>query len=199
MEGGKRIKESPGERGTALIVALLSLALMMTLVMGMSLTAISEMGVTNTYANQTQAFQAAEAGLYHALNLVRNYTNGGSSPNFTNLMALRSTVNTNYLQGNNPFTDSSKFASGCEMITDAVAADGTTILNGSGVPVGHQMRDASGNPIPGAYYSVHLIDDEKSASAAAVKVPNFSPTIAWEDGDATTDTNNRIVVYSTGT
>jgi hypothetical protein len=199
MEGGKRIKESPGERGTALVVALLSLALMMTLVMGMSLSAISEMGVTNTYANQTQAFQAAEAGLYHAVNLVRNFTNGGSNPNFTSLLALRGTVNTNYLQGNNPFTDSSKFATGCEMITDALGSGGTPLLNGSGIAVGHQMRDASGNPIPGAYYSVHIIDDEKSASGAAVKVPNFSPTISWEDGDAAKDTNNRVVVYSTGT
>jgi Tfp pilus assembly protein PilX len=199
MQGGKSIKESPGERGTALIVALLSLALMMTLVMGMSLTAISEMGVTNTYANQTQAFQAAEAGLYHAVNLVRNFTNGGSNPNFTALLAQRSSVNTNYLQGNNPFTNSAKFATGCEMITDALNADGTTIVNSNNVAVGHQMRDASGNPVPGAYYSVHLIDDEKSASAATVKVPNFSPSIAWEDGDATTDTNGRVVVYSTGT
>src|SRR5689334_24911174 len=114
MDCDKMTKASSDERGAALLVALLALALMMTLVMGMSLTAISEMGVTNTYANQTQAFQAAEAGLYHAVNLVRNFTNGGNSPNFTNLLAQRGTVNTNYLRGNNPFTNSAKFATGCE-------------------------------------------------------------------------------------
>jgi Tfp pilus assembly protein PilX len=199
MQGGKSIKESPGERGTALVVALLALALMMTLVMGMSLTAISEMGVTNTYANQTQAFAAAEAGLYHAVNLARNFTNGGSDPNFTNLLAQRGTVSTNYLQGNNPFTDSSKFATGCEMITDAVGNDGTVIVNSNGVPLGHQVRDASGNVVAGAYYSVHMVDDEKSSSAAAVKVPNFNPTGTWEDGSATVDSNGRVVIYSTGT
>jgi Tfp pilus assembly protein PilX len=201
MEAGKRMKESPGERGTALVVALLALALMMTLVMGMSLTAISEMGVTNTYANQTQAFAAAEAGLYHTVNLIRNYTNAGGDPNFTNLLAERGTVSNILLQGNNPFTDSAKFASGCEMITDALGSDGQPITNSSGVPVGHQFRDASGNVVPGAYYSVHMIDDERSSSAAAVKVPNFNPpaTPTWENGDATTDNNGRVVVYSTGT
>src|ERR1044071_219232 len=112
MDCGKTMKQSPNERGAALVVALLAMALMMTLVMGMSLTAISEMGVTNTYANQTQAFEAAEAGLYHAVNLVRNFTNGGSNPNFTNLLAQRGTVSTNYLLGNNPFTDATNFAPG---------------------------------------------------------------------------------------
>src|ERR1043165_4206816 len=110
MEGSKPITQSQGERGAALIFALLALALMMTLMMGISLTAISELGVTNTYANQTQAFEAAEAGLYHAVNLTRNFTNGGANPNFTNLLAQRGTVSTNYLLGNNPFTDSTKFA-----------------------------------------------------------------------------------------
>jgi Tfp pilus assembly protein PilX len=198
MEGGHTIKQSPGERGTALVVALLALALMMTLVMGMSLTAISELGVTNTYANQTQAFEAAEAGLYHAVNLVRNFTNGGSSPTFTNLLAQRGTVSTNYLLGNNPFTDATKFATGCTMITNAVDGSGNPLLNGSGNPLGHQFYDANGNAIAGAYYSVHMVDDEKSASTAAVKIPNFNPSGAWEDGDATTDANGRVVVYSTG-
>ena len=199
MDGNKTTNPSPDERGAALVVALLALALMMTLVMGMSLTAISEMGVTNTYANQTQAFEAAEAGLYHAVNLVRNFTNGGSNPNFNNLLAQRGTVSTNYLLGNNPFTDSTKFAAGCTMITNAVGSNGNAILNSSGNPVGHQFYDANGNAVAGAYYSVHVVDDEKSSSAAAVKIPNFNPTITWEDGDANTDTNGRVVVYSTGT
>ena len=176
-----------GEKGAALIMALLMMALMLTLTMGISLTAISELGVSNTYTNQTQAFQAAEAGLYHGLNLVRNFTNGTSGdPNFTALLAKRGTVNTNYLSGNNPFTDSSAFAPGASMINDDDAN-------------GHKLRDANGNPIPGAYYRVHVIDDEKSSGSAAVRVPNFIPTGTWEDGSATADTNNRIVFYSTGT
>src|SRR4051794_20726646 len=144
MEGGKMIRQKASERGAALVISLLALALMMTLVMGMSLTAISEMGVTNTYANQTQAFQAAEAGLYHALNLVRNYTNGGSEPTFTNLLAQRGTVSTNYLLGNNPFTDATKYNSGCALITNALDGSGNPILNGAGNPVGQQFYDANG-------------------------------------------------------
>ncbi len=191
------------ERGAALIMALLMMALMLALTMGISLTAISELGVSNTYGNQTQAFEAAEAGLYHGLNLVRNFDNhsAGGSPSFTKLLLMRPTSppNPNYLLGNNPFIDSSAFASGATMITDAVDAGGHTILNASGNPVGHQLVDANGNAVPNAYYSVHLIDDEPSAGAVSPKVPNFNPTGAWEDGDVNKDTNNRVVIYSTGT
>jgi Tfp pilus assembly protein PilX len=77
-----------GENGAALIIALLMTALLLALTMGMSMTAVSELGVTNTYANQTQAFQAAEAGIYHAVNLTRNYIGTGpSSAGFTDLLA----------------------------------------------------------------------------------------------------------------
>jgi hypothetical protein len=184
---GHTIARNDGEKGTALIMALLTMALMLVLTMGISLTAISELGVSNTYTNQTQAFQAAEAGLYHGLDLVRNFTNGTSGdPNFTALLAKRGTVSTDYLSGNNPFTDSSAFASGATMIND----DDSN---------GHKLRDVDGNAIPGAYYRVHVIDDEKSSGAATVKVPNFSPTGTWENDNAVTDTNNRVVFYSTGT
>jgi hypothetical protein len=187
-------------------MVLLILSLLLALVMGISLTSISEAGVTNTYANQTRAFQAAEAGLHHSLSLVKNFTNGAAGhPDFTKLMALRVSPAptaagepcTNYLVGNNPFTDASYFSPGSTMISDALSG-GTPILNSAGNPIGHQLVDASGAVVPGAYYSVHVIDDEASTSAAVVKVPNFVPT-GWENGDAKIDQNNRIVVYSTGT
>ena len=60
------------ERGAALVIALLTLALLLALSMGISLTAISELGVSSTYSSQTQALQAAEAGLNHAASLVSN-------------------------------------------------------------------------------------------------------------------------------
>ena len=201
MKGSAMVTQSKDEKGAALVMALLFMALMLTLVMGISLTAVSELGVTNTYSNQTQAFQAAEAGLQHGVTLVRNFTNGAAgNPNFTNLLALRPTVSTNYLLGNNPFTDATKFQAGSAMITDALDGSGHPILNASGNPVGQQFYDAAGNPVRGAYYSVHVIDDEKTSSTtAAVKVPNFNPTGTWEDGNANTDSDGRIVVYSTGT
>jgi hypothetical protein len=195
------------ERGAALIMALLMMALMLALTMGISMTAISELGVSNTYSNGTQAFQAAEAGLYHGMNLVRDFDNhgAGGAPTFTKLLLKRpveSPLIPNYLIGKNPFTDSSFFKPGSTMITDAVDAGGNKILNGSGNPVGHQLVDANGNAVPGVYYSVHVIDDEKTTStvpAGVPKVPNFSPTGTWEDNHGDNDTNNRVVIYSTGT
>src|SRR5262245_6094129 len=148
------------ERGVALITVLLLLSLLMALVMGISLTSISEAGVTNTYSNHTKAFQAAEAGLNHSLSLVRNYTNGlAGSPDLTNLLAKRGTVSTNYLVGNNPFTDPSYFSPGALMLTNVLDGAGNVLLNHSGNPVGCQFVDASGTAISGAYYSVHVIDD----------------------------------------
>src|SRR5215471_20861650 len=93
-----KARDLNGESGVALVLALLMMALLLALTMGMSMTAISELGVSNTYSNQTQAFQAAEAGLYHAINLTRNYTGTtvGSS-GFTDLLAERGTISTNYL------------------------------------------------------------------------------------------------------
>ena len=195
------------ERGAALIMALLMMALMIALTMGISLTAISELGVSNTYSNQTQAYQAAEAGVYHAMNLVRNFDNhgDGGDPNFTKLLLKRpveSPLVSNYLIGKNPFTDSSFFKTGSTMITNAVDAGGNAILNASGLPVGHQLVDADGNLVSGTYYSVHIIDDEKTTSTAPAgtpKVPNFNPTGTWEDNNGDNDTNNRVVIYSTGT
>ena len=199
MNSNVATEPNNGERGAALVMVLLTLALMLALTMGISLTSISELGVSNTYTNQTKAFQAAEAGIHHAISLVKNYTNGSTGdPNFTNLLGKRGSVNSNYLLGNNPFTDATKFASGCTMIDNAVDGSGQPVLNSAGNPAGHQLTDASGNPVSGVYYSVHLIDDEKTSSSAAVKVPNFNPTGTWEDGSAGSDSNNRVVVYSTG-
>ena len=183
---------SDSESGAALIMALLMMALMLALTMGISMTAISELGVSNTYANQTQAFQAAEAGLFHAANLTRNYTGTGTAVSgFTNLLAERSDYPTG---NNNPFTNSTKFATGCVMIDDDpdYPTKGHLLLSAS--------LDGSGNqlPVSGVHYRVRMMDDEKSTSTAALKIPNFSPTFAWEDNDGTTDTNNRVVAYSTG-
>ncbi|HKA16821.1 MAG TPA: PilX N-terminal domain-containing pilus assembly protein [Blastocatellia bacterium] len=191
-----KARNSNGESGAALVLALLMMALLLALTMGMSMTAVSELGVSNTYSNQTQAFQAAEAGLYHSVNLVRNYTGTTSAASgFTDLLSERvknGTFNAYYLSGNNPFTDSSQFTAGCVMINNDDAA-------------GHALRsailDGAGNQlaVPGVHYQVHLVDDEKSTSGANPRIPNFTPSIAWEDADAAKDTNNRVVVYSTGT
>ena len=188
----KASRANDSERGAALIMALLMMALMLALTMGISMTAISELGVSNTYSNQTQAFQAAEAGLYHAANLTRNYTGTVSGTSgFTSLLAER----TDYPTGNNnPFTDSTRFAAGCVMIDDDpdYPTKGHVLFSANVDGSGNQLA------VPGVHYRVRMLDDEKSSSAAALKIPNFSPTFAWEDGDATTDTNNRVVVYSTG-
>jgi hypothetical protein len=185
---------SGGERGVALVMALLTMALLLALTMGISLTAISELGVSNTYGTQTVALQAAEAGLNHAGSLVANYTGA----DFTALLALRPTpLSTNYLTGNNPFTTANvgSFAAGVTLIDDEDAN------------LGYQLRSAivdpaTGSPavVPGAYYRVSLLDDEPTTSTASPKVPNFTPgTYRENDNNAAVDKNNRLVIYSTGT
>jgi hypothetical protein len=193
MEAHMKTRNDNGESGAALVLALLMMALLLALTMGMSMTAVSELGVSTTYSNQTQAFQAAEAGLYHSLNLTRNYIGSGpTAAGFTDLLAERGTVSTNYLAGNNPFTDSTKFSAGSVMITDDDAS-GHALLSAKLDMAGNQLA------VPGVHYRVHMVDDEKTSSAALVKIPNFSPSIAWEDSNEVSDTNNRVVVYSTGT
>jgi hypothetical protein len=180
-----------GESGAALIMALLTLALLLALSMGMSLTAISELGVSNTYGTQTVALQAAEAGLNHAASLVTNY----KGADFTQLLALRpSPLSTDYMAGNNPFVaaNAASFETGSVMIDPETAR-------------GYQLRDGiTGAAVPDVYYRVSLIDDEPTASTAVVKVPNFNPTNYSEvtglnPNDAAIDKNNRLVLYSTGT
>ncbi|MEK6321488.1 MAG: hypothetical protein AABN33_07380 [Acidobacteriota bacterium] len=181
-----------GERGAALIMALLTLALLLALTMGMSLTAISELGVSSTYGTQTVALEAAEAGLNHAASLVSNY-NGAD---FTALLAIRPTpLSTDYMTGNNPFVtaNAASFAPGCVMIDPEIPARG------------YQLRDGvTGAVVPDVYYRVSLIDDEPTTSPAVVRVPNFSPaayseTIGVNADSAAVDKNNRLVIYSTGT
>ncbi|HZM87686.1 MAG TPA: hypothetical protein VFF31_14290 [Blastocatellia bacterium] len=181
-----------GERGAALIMALLTLALLLALTMGMSLTAISELGVSSTYGTQTVALEAAEAGLNHAASLVSNY----NGVDFTALLALRSLpLNTDYMSGNNPFVtaNAGSFATGAVMI------------NPEDANRGFQLRDGvTGALVPDVYYRVSLIDDEPTASTAVVKVPNFNPAGYSEStgvnaNSATVDKNNRLVLYSTGT
>jgi hypothetical protein len=181
-----------GERGAALIMALLTLALLLALTMGMSLTAISELGVSGTYSSQTVALEAAEAGLNHAASLVSSY----KGADFTSLLALRpSPLSTDYMSGNNPFVtaNAASFATGCVMIDPEIPARG------------YQLRDGvTGAVVPDVYYRVSLIDDEPTTSTAVVKVPNFSPanyseTTGVSPNDAAIDKNNRLVIYSTGT
>src|SRR4029453_13364521 len=134
MRPNSRDKITPGsnngERGAALIIALLVLALLIALTMGISLTAISEMGVTNSYGTQTVALEAAEAGLNHAASLVMNYIppENSTNPGFTDLLLLRPTgtakdasfINpSNYLATvYNPFLDANaaSFTAGAQMI-----------------------------------------------------------------------------------
>ncbi len=182
------------ERGAALIMALITMALLLALAMGMSLTAISEQGVTKTYKVQTTALQAAEAGLSHAASLVSNYT----GDDFTTLLALRPTpLSQNYLDGNNPFVtaNAGEFAANSLMIDNEDPA-GTR---------GHRLRDADNEIVEETFYRVSLIDDEPTASTALPRVPNFNPGNTYKEVTAPNasnpniDKNNRLVVYSTGT
>ena len=154
---GEAMTGNNGERGAALIIALLTLALLLALTMGISLTAISEIGVSNTYGTQTIALQAAEGGLNHAASLVMNYIPPANStnPGFSDLLLLRPAsrpfAETNYLSDSyNPFVTANAawFTAGAEMIINEDP-------NGNR---GYQLRSAKLDPItctplpvPGAY------------------------------------------------
>ena len=207
------------ERGAALVSTLLIMALLVVMALGISLTSISELGVSSTYASQTRAFEAAEAGLNHAASLISNFqvdTSDAAPAPMTQLLALRgATFPTslfpngvfdpkwlaNFAKTNptdprgtyfyNTFSNSTKFVSGCVTIPAA----------------GLALNDANGNPT-GARYQVAVIDDEATndnATPPNPAVPNFNPPTptglaGWhEDGDPTVDQDKRVVVYSTGT
>ena len=200
-----------GERGTALVMVLLILALLLTLVMASSLTAISESGVSNTYGTQTIALQAAESGLNHAASLVMNFTptTTGITADFTGLLALRS--NTTSLidnEGKPPFPMSAAdFMAGSQMIVATDATGQPIYVNGALAPAteanGYALRDASNNVVAGAFYSVRLIDDQPTGTATP-SVPNFNPGSTYSEvtspngNNPAIDKNNRVVIYSTG-
>lgn len=220
-------ESNKGERGAALIIALLVLALLIALTMGISLTAISEMGVSNTYGTQTVALEAAEAGLNHAASLVMNYIppENSTNPGFTDLLLLRPTGTTKdvssinypvfiappyYLSAEyNPFIDAnlalapSPFTAGAQMI------------NNEDPKRGYQLRSAKIDPatgqpalVPGAFYKVSLIDDEPTGLTTP-SVPNFIPgpnfretlgsPVGINGNKPNVDINNRLVIYSVGT
>ena len=69
----QHLHQSGSEAGVALISTILIMALLLVLALGISLTSVSELGVSTAYSNQTRAFQAAEAGLSHSASLVSNF------------------------------------------------------------------------------------------------------------------------------
>lgn len=196
------------ERGTALVMVLLILALLLTLVMASSLTAISESGVANTYGTQTIALQAAESGLNHAASLIMNY----KGDNFTELLEDRYVI-IDEDSGIEKFyfpIESSRFTTGAQMIV-ATNASGEPILADGGFlaateTTGFPLRDANNSIVPGASYSVRLIDDEVNPNSPYqdLRVPNFNPAAGYQEttgsfpNDATKDQNHRLVIYSTG-
>ncbi len=195
------------ERGTALVMVLLIVALVLAMAMGMTLTAVSELGVSKTYGTQTLALQAAEAGLNHAVSLVQNFspTTSGITHDFNGLLKLRGTGQefpisaSDFIAGADMITASSSGSQGSPSLLSTLATNATE-LNG------HLLRDADGNPIEGATYSVRMIDDEPNPTGgnAALKVPNFSPGTTYSESTGTDannpniDKNRRVVIYSTG-
>jgi hypothetical protein len=186
-------------------MVLLIVALVLAMAMGMSLTAVSELGVSRTYGSQTLALQAAEAGLNHAVNLVQNFSPTDSTKhNFTGLLSFRGT-------GQEFPVSAADFIAGTEMITAGYSQSGDVSLTSTlMVPAteanGHVLRDANGNPIEGASYSVRMIDDEANPLGGdpALKVPNFNPGSTYSESTGTDannpniDKNRRVVIYSTG-
>jgi len=217
------IDTASSERGVALVSTLLIMALLIVLGLGISLTSISELGVSSAYSNQTRAFQAAEAGLNHAASLVSNFQVDTSSTDapMTQLLRLRgATFPANFFPSGvfdpkwlaafaaaNPTDPRSAYFyntfSNAANFTTAGSVWTPVAIPAAGLP----LLDANGNAT-GASYRVAVIDDEAlndNATPPNPSVPNFNPPVpvnlaGWhEDGDPTVDQDKRIVVYSTGT
>jgi hypothetical protein len=139
-----------------------------------------------TYGSQTLALQAAEVGLNLAVNLVQNFKPVDKDKhNFTGLLSLRGS-------GQEFPVSAADFISGTEMITAGGSQSGdVSLMSSLLIPAteanGHVLRDANGNPIDGASYSVRLIDDEPNPARGdpALKVPNFNPGSAYSESTGT--------------
>ena len=214
------------ERGAALVSTLLIMALLVVMALGISLTSISELGVSSTYASQTRAFEAAEAGLNHAASLISNFqpsTASGAPAPMTQLLGLRGATFPSSLFPSGVFDPKWLANFAAANPTDPRSAyfysnfadNGHFADNPGGFSTGSvaipwtglALNDANGNPT-GASYRVAVIDDEAlndNATPPNPAVPNFNPPTpvslaGWhEDGDPTVDQDRRIVVYSTGT
>ena len=216
----QHLHQNKSETGAALVSTMLIMALLLVLALGISLTSISELGVSSAYSNQTRAFEAAEAGLNHAAILVSNFstidTSSTAPAPMTQLLALRGATFpanlfptgvfdpkwlVNFAAANPTDPRSSYFYS--------TFSDATKFTTGSvAIPwTGLALKDVNGNPT-GASYRVAVIDDEAANDNPVPPnpaVPNFNPPVptnlaGWhEDGDPTVDQDKRIVVYSTGT
>jgi Tfp pilus assembly protein PilX len=222
----KYVDTASSERGAALVSTLLIMALLVVMALGISLTSVSELGVSSAYTSQTRAFEAAEAGLNHAASLVANFqpsTSDTAPAPMTQLLALRGATFPANLFPNGVFDPKWLATFAAANPTDArgtyfyntFADNGHFADNPGGFTTGSvaipatglALNDANGNAT-GATYRVAVIDDEAlndNATPPNPSVPNFNPPAVvslagWhEDGDPTVDQDKRIVAYSTGT
>src|SRR5437588_8159122 len=67
----RRKSQTRSERGMALIVALLTLGLMLLLGLALTMSSMSGMIVSGNYERDVRSFYLAEAGINHALSILR--------------------------------------------------------------------------------------------------------------------------------
>lgn len=170
------------ERGMTLIMALLTLALM--LLMGLALTTSSMSGilVSANYERDVRSFYVAEAGVSHALSILRA-TSG--DPNNTGVI-------TGDLNGDG------KFDLKDVLYGSTSQADGALLADTRFIPSTYQLITASGIAVAGGTYTVQVYDDDNpTVNYASPSVPpgeNGTEADGWK-----IDRNNRIVVRSIGT
>lgn len=202
-----RIDRRQDERGVALVTVLLVMALMLVMVMGITMTSISELGVSGTYGNEGRAFEAADAGLNHATSLISNY----KGADFNHLLLLRGASYSDTFTNNifNPRTASNYFYNAFDPSNAAQFTTGAELIPAASP--GLQLKDATGTAIPGAYYRVALINDMPanfSSPSPNPSVPNYNPAVGCATcepttgtciGSPTNDCNKKLILYSTGT
>jgi hypothetical protein len=169
------------ERGMTLIMALLTLALMTLMGLALTMSSMSGILVSANYERDTRSFYLAEAGVSHALSVLRA-ASGDPDDDGTITGDLNS-------DGKFDFKD--------VLFASASQADGQLLNDARFIPAAYQLIPSSGVTVAGGRYTVQVFDDDcATVNYAAPATPpgeNGAEADGWK-----VDRNNRVVVRSTG-
>lgn len=165
-----------------LVIALLTLALMLLMGLALTMSSMSGILVSANYERDARSFYIAEAGVNHALSILRVVS---GDPNNTGTI-------TGDLNGDGRFDLKDV------LYASSSQSDGVLLTDTRFIPSSYQLIPASGVAIAGGTYTVRIYDDDNpTVNYAAPSVPpgeNAIETDGWK-----IDRNNRVVVRAVGT
>ena len=164
----------------ALIVALLTLGLMLLLGLALTMSSMSGIVVSGNYERDVRSFYLAEAGINHALSILRAVDGDLNHDGI-----LEGDLNGD---GRFDFND---------ILYGSNASQGQLLTNYSYVPATYTLIPSTGISITGGTYYVRIYDDDNPVVNYAA--PGLPPTEGNASlADPLTDHNKRVVVRSIG-